>query len=112
MKDSYPRIRLVRVCRLLGVTRQAHYQHGWQAQAMSVEHELAMQEVNMIRRHRRRMGGRKLLELLEPFMLEYGIKRGRGALFDLLADHRLQVKRLRTRSSQRVQLTGCVSGPT
>ena len=43
MKDSYPRIRLVRVCRLLGVTRQAHYQHGWQAQAMSVEHELAMQ---------------------------------------------------------------------
>ena len=43
------------------------------------------------------MGGRKLLELLEPFMLEYGIKMGRGALFDLLADHRLQVKRLRTR---------------
>lgn len=97
MKDRYPHVSLVRFCRLLGVTRQAFYQHGWQAQAMGIEHELVLQQVHAIRRDHRRMGGRKLYELLEPFMLEHGIKMGRDALFDLLADHRLLVKRLRTR---------------
>jgi len=97
MKDSYPHISLVRFCRLLGVTRQAHYQNGWQAQATSVERELVLQQVHAIRRAHKRMGGRKLYELLDPFMLEHGIKMGRDALFDLLADHRLLVKRLRTR---------------
>ena len=64
---------------------------------MSVEHELVLQEVNMIRGHHKRMGGRKMHELLEPFMLEHGIKMDRDSLFDLLADHHLLVKRLRTR---------------
>ena len=97
MKDSYPHISLVRFCRLLGVTRQAYYQHSWQAQATSIEHELVLQKIHAIRHDHKRMGGRKLYELLEPFMLEHGIKMGRDALFDLLADHRLLVKRLRTR---------------
>ena len=97
MKDSYPHISLVRFCRLLGVTRQAHYQNGWQAQAVGLEHELVLQKVHAIRRDHKRMGGRKLYELLDTFMLEHGIKMGRDALFDLLADHRLLVKRLRTR---------------
>lgn len=97
MKDRYPHISLVRICRLLGITRQAHYQHGWQAQAMSVEHELVLQQVHAIRSVHRRMGGRKLHELIEPFLLEHSIKMGRDALFDLLADHHLLVKRLRTR---------------
>ena len=97
MKDRYPHISLVRICRLLGVTRQAHYQHGWHAQATSLEHELVLQQVQSIRSVHKRLGGRKLHELLDPFMLEHGIKMGRDALFNLLADHRLLVKRLRTR---------------
>ncbi len=39
------------------------------------------------------MGGRKLYELLEPFMLEHQIKMGRDALFDLLAANHLLVRR-------------------
>ena len=39
------------------------------------------------------MGGRKLYELLEPFMLEHQIKMGRDALFDLLAANNLLIKR-------------------
>lgn len=97
MKDSYPHISLVRFCRLLGVTRQAHYQHRWHAQALGIEHELVLQQVHAIRHDHRRLGGRKLHGMLEPFMLEHGIKMGRDALFDLLADHRLLVRRLRTR---------------
>ncbi len=97
MKDSYPHISLVRFCRLLGVTRQAYYQHHWQAQAVGIEHELVLQQVHAIRRDHKRLGGRKLHGMLESFMLEHGIKMGRDALFDLLADHRLLVRRLRSR---------------
>jgi transposase InsO family protein len=41
------------------------------------------------------MGCRKLYGLLEPFMLEQQIKMGRDALFSLLADHGLLVRRRR-----------------
>jgi putative transposase len=96
MKDSYPHISLVRFCRLLGVTRQAFYQHHWQAEALGIEHELVLQEVHAIRAKHKRLGCRKLHGMLEPFMLDHGIKMGRDALFDLLADHRLLVRRLRS----------------
>jgi len=43
------------------------------------------------------MGGRKLYELLEPFMLEHQIKMGRDALFDLLAANHLLVRRRKRR---------------
>lgn len=39
------------------------------------------------------MGGRKLYELLEPFMLEHQIKLGRDAVFDLLSAGGLLVRR-------------------
>jgi len=39
------------------------------------------------------MGGRKLYELLESFMLDHQIKMGRDALFDLLAANNLLVRR-------------------
>ena len=39
------------------------------------------------------MGGRKLYELLAPFMLEHQIKLGRDAVFDLLAANSLLVRR-------------------
>jgi putative transposase len=48
------------------------------------------------------MGTRKLYELLEPFMLEHGIKMGRDALFDLLAANRLLIRK-RRRSIQTTQ---------
>lgn len=43
------------------------------------------------------MGGRKLYELLEPFMLEHQIKMGRDALFNLLSSHNLLIKRRKRR---------------
>ena len=95
MKDSYTRISLVRLCRLLGITRQAYYQHFWQQQAISIEEELIVNQVLNIRRYHRSMGGRKIYELLQPFMLEHQIKMGRDALFNLLANNNLLVKRRR-----------------
>lgn len=97
MKDSYTGVSLVRICRLLGITRQAYYQHFWQQQATGIEESLVLSKVLSIRANHRVMGGRKLYEKLHPFLLENQIKMGRDALFDLLAAHKLLVKRRKRR---------------
>lgn len=97
MKDIYTRIGLVRLCRLLGITRQAYYQHFWQEEASGIEESLVLQEVINIRKDHRVMGGRKLYEKLYAFLLTHQIKMGRDALFDLLAANGLLVKKRRRR---------------
>lgn len=87
----------MRVCRLLGLTRQAYYQHFWQQEATTIEQSLVLEQVCAIRKHHRVMGGRKLYEKLYPFLLEHQIKMGRDALFDLLAENNLLVKKRRRR---------------
>lgn len=93
MKDMYTRISLVRLCRLLGITRQAYYQHFWQQEASGIEESLVLQAVIRLRKDHRVMGGRKLYEKLYPFLLAHQIKMGRDALFDLLAANGLLVKK-------------------
>lgn len=93
MKDSYPSISLARFCRLLGVTRQAFYQHFWHIADISTEHQLVLDRIKQIRMHHPVIGGRKLYCLLQPFLLEHQIKIGRDALFDLLSAHKLLVRK-------------------
>lgn len=62
-------------------------------QEFYLEHELVLHEVQNIRFKHPRLGGRKLYQLLEPFLLENQIKLGRDALFSLLATHNLLVRR-------------------
>lgn len=97
LKERHRRHALGRLCLLFGITRQAYYQHYWQGEERSFEHELIISEVLQIRKKHRRMGGRKLYELLEPFMLDHQIKMGRDALFDLLAANHLLVRRRKRR---------------
>lgn len=97
MKGAYGRVSLVRLCRLLGITRQAYYQHFWQQEVVEIEEALVLQEVINLRKDHRVMGGRKLFEKLNPFLLDHGIKMGRDALFDLLAANGLLVKKRRRR---------------
>lgn len=85
------------MCRLLGLTRQAYYQHFWQQEANTIEQSLVLEQVYAIRKDHRVMGGRKLYEKLYPFLLEHQIKMGRDAFFDLLAEHKLLVKKRRRR---------------
>ncbi|RAR46195.1 IS3 family transposase [Flavobacterium lacus] len=93
MKDNNPKVSLMRFCRLLGLTRQSYYQHFWQEELVSIEHELVLQRVLEIRENHRHIGTRKLYEMLQPFLLEHQIKIGRDALFDLLASNCLLVRR-------------------
>ncbi len=93
MKHNYPKVSLGKFCRLLGVTRQSYYQYFWQQEQLVFEDELVISEVLRIRKNHRHMGGRKLYELLQPFLLEHQIKMGRDRLFDVLSANYLLVKR-------------------
>jgi putative transposase len=98
MKDDYPRLGISRICRLLGITRQAYYQHFWYADSEKIEEELILKQVHIIRKRHRSMGGRKLYELLQPFLHEHQIKIGRDCLFDLLSANKLLIRRKRRRA--------------
>lgn len=93
MKHNYPKVSLGRFCQLLGVTRQAYYQHFWCQEQLHFEDELVISEVLRIRKNHRHMGGRKLFELIQPFLLDHQIKMGRDRLFDVLSANYLLVKR-------------------
>jgi putative transposase len=99
MKDSYPSISLERFCRLLGVTRQALYQHGWRRQELDIEAELIIQQVIEIRKRHPVIGTRKLYVMLQQFLSQHQIKMGRDKLFDLLASYKLLVRRRQRRIS-------------
>ena len=87
----------MKCCCLLGITRQAYYQHFWETEAISFEQEIVLNEVRKIRAIHPVIGGKKLYVLLQSFLLEHQIKMGRDALFDLLAAHYLLVRIKRRR---------------
>src|SRR5258708_31608678 len=97
MKCKYPRAGLSHICRLFGITRQAYYQHSWESESLETAHLLILKEVKHIRQNHKRMGTRKLYELLEHFMIAHGIKMGRDALFDLLAANAMLVRKRKRR---------------
>lgn len=80
-------------CSLLGYTRQAYYQHKKQLERESLQHDLLIGQVLKIRKIQKRIGGRKLLFLLEPFMQEHHISIGRDSFFDLLSERCLLVRK-------------------
>jgi transposase InsO family protein len=102
MRLQYRHVGLSRFCKLLGITRQAFYQHFWRSEDKSVEHQLVLQQVLKIRKRHRHMGTRKLYEKLQPFLLEHQIKIGRDALFDLLSANCMLVRK-RKRKVQTTQ---------
>ena len=87
----------MKCCCLLGVTRQAYYQHFWETEAIGFEQEIVLNEVRKIRATHPVIGGKKLYVLLQSFLLEHQIKMGRDALFDLLAAHYLLVRKKKRR---------------
>lgn len=84
------------VCRLLGYTRQAYYQHQQLSTKRSLEEDLVIGQVLIHRTPQPQAGGEKLHEMIRPFMQGHGIKMGRDALYDLLRSNGLLlVKRKR-----------------
>lgn len=90
---SYRHTGFAKLCGWFGVTRQAYYQHNWVGIETTLEQELVLKEIIEIRKRHPKIGGRKLYVLLEPFLLSHQIKMGRDAIFNLLADNNLLIKR-------------------
>jgi putative transposase len=97
MKINFPRIGLAKLCGWFGITRQAYYQNNWEGTSTLLEEELLLQQIKSIRHNHRRMGTRKLYEMLQPFLLDHCIKIGRDALFDLLSENHLLIRKRKRR---------------
>lgn len=97
MKEYFPRIGLAKLCGWFGVTRQAYYKNNWEGVTITLEEELIIQQVKAIRKNHRVMGGRKLYDLLRPFIAEHQIKLGRDALFKILSANGLLVRKRKSR---------------
>lgn len=85
------------LCSLLGYSRQSLYKAYKKEQQNCYKEELVVQQIHQFRQHQKRIGGRKLHILLAPFMKQHCIDMGRDALFTLLAQHQLLVRKRRNR---------------
>jgi len=82
---------------LLGYSRQAYYQHKKQIEKESLQYGILIDEVLEIRKTQKRLGCRKLIYKLEPFMAQHQIVVGRDAFFDLLSERNLLVRKRKRR---------------
>jgi len=80
------------ICSQFGITRQAHYQKQHRETARSVENEIILEMVRLIRRKHPRMGCRKVLYKISPMLASEGLNIGRDCLFELLRRADLLIK--------------------
>jgi transposase InsO family protein len=97
MKSNYAHIGLAKLCGWFGVTRQAYYQNNWNGISTTLEEDLVLRRVKEIRENHPRMGTRKLHDLLQSCLLEHQIKMGRDALFTMLSQNSLLVRKRKRR---------------
>ncbi len=82
---------------MLGYSRQAYYQQKKQSEKESLQYGILINEVLYIRKTQKRLGCRKLIHKLKPFMVRHQIVIGRDAFFDLLSEHNLLVRKRKRR---------------
>jgi putative transposase len=81
------------ICRLLGHSRQAYYQQQKISVNWALKEDLIIQQVLHHRILQPRLGVRKLVEIMDPFMKDHAIDMGRDVLFDLLRNNDLLIRR-------------------
>lgn len=81
------------LCLLLGYTRQAFYGRQQHVQQEIFEAELIIQEVVKHRILQPRIGTRKLIIMLADFVKNHRINMGRDALFSILREHDLLIRK-------------------
>lgn len=89
-------IRISRLCERVSMSRQNYYAARRQRQRREMDEELVVELVQEQRRVHPRIGGRKLLFLLQPELAEAGVTLGRDRFFELLRAHGLLVERKRS----------------
>lgn len=83
------------LCRLLGYTSQAYYQYRTGLTERILKEDLLIQQVLHQRRLQPRLGARKLLVMLQPFMSAHELFIGRDVFFELLRANGLLIRRRR-----------------
>lgn len=83
------------LCRLLGYSRQAYYQYSTGFTKRALKEELLLGQVLHHRRLQPRLGVRKLLVMLQPFMEAHQLHTGRDIFFELLRVNGLLIRRRR-----------------
>lgn len=78
---------------MFGISRQAYYKHQQSQRRLAGQNYLVVQLVESIRQKHPRMGTRKLYHLIKPDLDSQGIKMGRDALFFLLANEGLLIRK-------------------
>lgn len=80
---------------MFGVSKQAYYQRIQREKKKAMEQEIVLKEVARIRTKMTQTGTRKLYEHLQPVLPQHKIKMGRDALFTLLRNKGLLIKKNR-----------------
>ncbi len=75
------------------VSRQAYYQHQRKSLITFLKEQVFWDEVREIRKRQPRIGVRKLYLLIKPNLSAKEIKIGRDALYNLLREHNLLIKK-------------------
>ena len=86
---------IAQLCSLLGISRQAYYQGKGEYEKHVLAAELIIQEVQRIRQTQKRVGTRKLLKMMDNFLVHHGIGMGRDSLFGLLRENGLLIRKRR-----------------
>jgi transposase InsO family protein len=97
------------VCGCFGISRQAHYQQCWREARREAQRGEVRQLVQQVRAQHPRMGGRKLLDKIQPLLQERGQSIGRDRLLDVLREGDLLVKP--RRSYHRTTIPGLYRAP-
>ena len=84
------------LCDLFGKSRQAYYQHSKYKYKEEVKAEILFQLVEKERKIMPRIGGRKLLQLIQP-RLTGELYMGRDSFFDFLREKELLIRKRRNR---------------
>ena len=85
------------LCWLLGYTRQAYYKSKRLVERRAFGAEIILREVVRLRTQQKRVGVRKLHHMMGSFTRGHGVEMGRDALYDLLREHSMLVRRRRRR---------------
>lgn len=77
----------------MGYTPQAYHKHNKKQFLQHINEGLILHEIDAIRKHQPRCGGRKLFIMLRSFFTEHNITMGRDKFFDLLKRNKLLVRK-------------------
>lgn len=95
MKEHYCSVGLKRLCGLFGKTRQAFYDQAQRKEADLFEEALIIDLVRSLRMVLPKVGGVKLLHMLQADFIAHKIIIGRDSFFKLLRKYGLLIKRKR-----------------